>query len=116
MARLTITYGAALILTGVIAYFATGQESATALIPAFVGAPIGIAGLVSLRPEWRSYGLYGAIVLVVLLALGSLRGIFGLLDSEISTANVINSVLFVVSIAFVSLCVRELRGGLRSAR
>lgn len=116
MARLTITFGAALVLTGVIAYFATGQESVTALIPAFFGGPIGIAGLVSLRPGWRSYGLYGAIVLAALLALGGLQGIFGLLGGEISTANVINSVLLVASAVFVALCVRELRGDRSSAR
>ena len=56
MARLTVAFGAALILIGVITYFATGQESVTALIPAFIGGPVLLAGLVSLRTEWRSYG------------------------------------------------------------
>ena len=64
MARLTVAFGAALILIGVITYFATGQESVTALIPAFVGGPVLLAGLVSLRTEWRSYGLYAAAGLV----------------------------------------------------
>jgi hypothetical protein len=76
MARLTVAFGAALILIGVITYFATSQESVTALIPAFIGGPVLVAGLVSLRTEWRSYGLYAAAALV--LALGTLRGTFGL--------------------------------------
>ena len=116
MERLTIAFGAALILTGVVAYFATGQESVTALIPAFFGLPLGIAGLVALRPGWRSPGLYAAVGLALLLALGTLQGIFGLLGGEVSTANAINSALFVVSVGFVVLCIRELRGGSRSSR
>ena len=100
MARLTIAFGAALILIGVITYFATGQESVTALIPAFVGGPVLLAGLVSLRTEWRSYGLYAAAGLVLLLALGTLRGTFGLLGGEVSSATVINTVLLVASVGF----------------
>lgn len=110
MARLTIAFGAALVLVGVVTYFATGQESVTALIPAFVGAPVLLAGLVSLRPGWRSYGLYAAAGLVLLLALGTLRGTIGLLGGEVSSATVINTVLLVASIGFLVLCVRDLRG------
>jgi hypothetical protein len=109
MARLTVAFGAVLILTGVITYFATGRESVTALIPAFIGGPIVLAGLVSLRPGWRSYGLYAAAGLALLLALGTLRGTFGLLGGEFSPATVINTVLLVASIGFVALCVREIR-------
>jgi hypothetical protein len=109
MARLTVAFGAALILIGVITYFATGQESVTALIPAFVGGPVLLAGLVSLRTEWRSYGLYAAAGLVLLLALGTLRGTFGLLGGEVSAATVINTVLLVASVGFLALCVRDLR-------
>jgi hypothetical protein len=109
MARWTVAFGAALILIGVITYFATGQESVTALIPAFVGGPVLLAGLVSLRTEWRSYGLYAAAGLVLLLALGTLRGTFGLLGGEVSSATVINAVLLVASVGFVALCVRDLR-------
>ena len=108
MARLTVAFGAALILIGVITYFATGQESVTALIPAFIGGPVLVAGLVSLRTEWRSYGLYAAAALV-LLALGTLRGTFGLLGGEASSATVITAVLLVASVGFVALCVRDLR-------
>jgi hypothetical protein len=84
MARLTVAFGAALILIGVITY---------------------------LRTEWRSYGLYAAAGLVLLLlALGTLRGTFGLLGGEVSSATVINAVLLVASVGFVALCVRDLRG------
>ena len=110
VARLTVGFGVGLILTGVISYFATGQQSVTALIPAFFGGLILIAGLASLRPEWRSYGLYAAAGLTLLLALGTLRGAFGLLGGEVSSATVINTILLVASIGFLALCVRDLRG------
>jgi hypothetical protein len=110
MARLTVTFGVALILVGVIMYFATGQQSVTALIPAFVGVPVLLAGLVSLRPEWHSYGLYAAAGLVLLLALGTLRGTFGLIGGEVSPATVINTVLLVASVGFLALCGRYLWG------
>jgi hypothetical protein len=108
MARSTVAFGAALVLIGVITYFDTGQESVTALIPVFIGAPVLLAGLVSLRTEWRSYGLYAAAALVLVLALGTLRGTFGLLGGEISPATVINAVLLVASVGYVALCVRDL--------
>jgi hypothetical protein len=69
--------------------------------------------LVSLRTEWRSYGLYAAAALVLLLALGTLRGTFGLLGGEASSATVISTVLLVASVGFVALCVRDLRSGNR---
>lgn len=108
MARLTVGFGAVLILTGVVLYFATAQQSVTALIPAFVGGPLLIAGLVSLRPEWRSYGLYAAASLVLLLAIGTLRGTFGLLGGEGSSATVTNTILLIASIGFLALCARNL--------
>src|ERR671911_619556 len=88
VARLTVAFGAALILIGVITYFATGQQSVTALIPAFIGGPVLLAGVVSL---------------------GTLRGTFGLLGGEVSSATVVNAVLLVASVGFVALCVRDLR-------
>ena len=90
-----------------ITYFATARRR-DGRDPAFIGGRF--PGLVSLRTEWRSYGLYAAAAgLVVVLALGTLRGTFGLLGGEVSSATVINAVLLVASVGFVALCVRDLR-------
>lgn len=105
-----VAFGAALVLTGAIAYLATGQQSVTALIPAFIGAPPVLAGLAALRPRWRSHGLYVATGLGLLLAVGTLRGVFGLLDGEVPAAAVINTVLLAATAVFLALCIRELRG------
>jgi uncharacterized membrane protein (DUF441 family) len=54
VARATIVFGVGLILVGVFAYLATGGASVTALIPALVGVPMLLAGVVALRVGWRS--------------------------------------------------------------
>ena len=113
MAGVTIGFGVGLILVGVITYIATGGASVTALIPAFVGVPVLLAGIVALRAGWRLYGLYAACALSALMALGTLRGVIGLLGGTVSTATVINTVLLVTSVGFLLLCTREIRAGHR---
>ncbi|WP_047864209.1 hypothetical protein [Rubrobacter aplysinae] len=108
MSRLTLGFGVVLVLTGVISYFAMGRQSVTALIPAFIGVPLSLAGLVSMQPRWRSYGLYAAAGLGLLLSLGALRGVFGLLGGAFSFAAVVNTILFVASVGFLALWVRNM--------
>ena len=48
MAQTTIGFGIGMILLGVVSYFATGQQSVTALIPAF----FGIVFLILKRYAW----------------------------------------------------------------
>ena len=67
MARYTITIGALLILLGVgfyvgIAATTAGAPSLTALIPAFAGAPILLAGLVALQEPLRKHAMHIASV------------------------------------------------------
>jgi hypothetical protein len=111
VARATIVFGVGLILVGVFTYLATGGASVTALIPAFVGVPMLLAGVVALRAGWRLYGLYAACALALLMGLGTLRGVIGLLGGQVSTATVINAVLLVASVVFLVFCFREIRGG-----
>jgi hypothetical protein len=111
MPQLTVAFGVALILTGILVYFGTGRESVTALLPSIAGVPVLLAGVVALRPEWRMYGLYAAAVLVLILALGTLRGVFTLLGGDLTTASVINTGLFLVSILYFIVFVRAIRTG-----
>jgi hypothetical protein len=103
MPNLTIMYGIVLILTGFIAYFGTGQESATALLPSIAGIPVVIAGIVSLNPDRRRLGLYIAGGLVVILALGTLRGVSALIGGDTSTAAIVNTVIFVLSVGYLAV-------------
>ena len=63
MGRLTIGFGAVLVLVGIAGYVSTGAASATALIPAFIGVPMVAAGWMIGRPNLQKIGLYSAIVL-----------------------------------------------------
>ena len=93
MGRLTLGFGVLLVLIGVVTYFATGRESITAMIPAFIGLPVLLAGFLVTRPATRSIGLYLAIALALLMAFGTLRGVAGLFEGDLSSSVVINVVL-----------------------
>jgi hypothetical protein len=110
-----ILFGLILILTGAIAYFGTGRESLTALFPVIAGIPILLAGWVATRPGWRRFGLYSATGLAIVLALGTLRGVFALLGGDVTTASVINMALLVASVVFLVFCVSWIRNS-REAR
>lgn len=65
MGAATIGFGLAMIALGVIAYFASGQESWTALIPAIFGVVLAICGGIALKRP-----MPGVIAAVVVAALG----------------------------------------------
>ncbi len=109
MANLTIVYGIVLILTGFIAYFGTGQESMTSLLPSIAGIPVVIAGMIAMNPQRRKIGLYAAAGLVTILALGTLRGVGILLGGDASTASIINTVLFLLSIGYLAVFIYMFR-------
>ena len=113
MGKLTLGFGTVLVLIGVIGYFATGGASVTALIPAFIGVPVLIAGLLMMRPGIKSFGLYLATALALLMALGTLRGVAGLFSGELSTATVVNVAIFLMSAGYLVAAVREIFAGRR---
>jgi hypothetical protein len=114
MPNLTIVFGSALILTGAIVYFATGQESMTALLPSVAGIPIAIAGMIAVNRERRRAALYVAVALVALLALGTLRGVAALIGGETGTAPVVNTLLFIVSVGYLAVFMILMRGDRRA--
>ncbi len=73
MAQLTIGLGVLLIILGLVSYFATGQQSVTALIPAFFGLPILIVGLIGLWHRARMHAMHFATLLALLGFLGALE-------------------------------------------
>lgn len=109
MPNLTIAYGITLILTGIIAWAGTGQESLTSLLPTIAGIPIAIAGMIAINPERRRIALYVAAGLVAILALGALRGVGILLGGDVRTASIINTVLFVLSVGYLGVFVYRIR-------
>ena len=70
MIALTTWTGGILTATGLIAYFTTGMESATSLIPAFIGVLLLIAAFIASRVPNASRGvMIAALVIAVLAAL-----------------------------------------------
>jgi uncharacterized membrane protein len=63
--------GIVLIVVGVIAYVVTGAESVTALLPAFLGLPILIVGMLAGAPSRQRAMIIVAVVLAVLGAAGT---------------------------------------------
>lgn len=113
MLTLTLLVGAVLTATGVIGYAATGAASVTALIPAFVGVVILVAGLIARRGERaRKIGIHAALVVALLGALGSLMNVVRIGDliagtAERPTAIVVSTILFVVCVGYVAAGVRS---------
>jgi hypothetical protein len=109
MAPKAIGFGIALILIGAIGYFSTGTYSWTAWIPAFIGAPLLIFGLIGLKENLRKHAMHGAVLVALLGALGSLGKLIpGLLKGTGSPAAQMSQGLTAVLCAiFVFLCVRS---------
>jgi hypothetical protein len=110
--RLTIGYGALLVLTGVIAYVMT-QASVTALIPAFLGGIVLLLGaLAQSRPGMARGAVAAALVFALLAISGSTRGISGviaMLGGETvarPVAAVAQSITLLLSLAFIVLAGR----------
>ena len=80
MARLTIGYGALLVLWGAV--FSIGSESITSWIPSMIGAPILLSGvLAEVKPGWRKAVMHVAVLFGLLAFLGGFR-FFAALGSE----------------------------------
>jgi hypothetical protein len=113
MTRWTLVYAGALLLLGLGAYLGTGAESVTALIPAFLGIPILICGLVALKSGKPKVPLHLALVLGLLGVAGGAMGLPQLptllTGGEVPrpTATFTQSVLFFLSVGYLALGVRS---------
>lgn len=113
MAKVTIGFGAALILLGVVGYIASGAASWTALIPALFGVLLTALGVAARRESVRMHAMHGAALLGVLGLVGSARGLLKLpallsgvaLDRPAAVAA--QSVMALLCLAFVALCVKS---------
>lgn len=75
MSNLTIGYGTLLTALGVGGYFATGQQSKTALIPAGFGAAAIGLGVLAKQERFRGAATIGAAVVAMGALGGSARGL-----------------------------------------
>jgi len=104
MAKVTIGFGAALILLGLVGYLGSGMASVTALIPAFFGIVVVVCGVLGLKPTRRVPMTVVALILAVLGAGGTLSRLVpnaSTLTLELATiSQVVMALLCLVFIAW----------------
>lgn len=80
MPIISIIYSSILIVVGLLSYFVWGsQASMTALIPSFFGIAILVASVIALHERYLKHAMHVAVLISVLLFLGSSRGLMGLM-------------------------------------
>ncbi len=80
MANVTIWFGAALMVLGIVGYVGSGAASPTALIPTVVGAILAALGAVGRQEDRRALTMHVAAVVALLGFLGSAMGLVSLPD------------------------------------
>lgn len=109
MSGITIVSGILLVLIGAGGYFASESRSVTALIPAFVGLPLLLLGLLAMKDSLRKHAMHFAAMLGVLgfLAAGGRLGMV-LAKGGGSTLGIGSlAAMAVVCLVFTGLCVKS---------
>ena len=111
MAKLSITFGSILILLGLISYFGISSESITALIPAFLGVPVLILGIVALNEKYLKHSMHAATVLMLLGFLGTSVRVLPVIFSgdEIKNPDAVKVqlIMALICLVFLILAVRS---------
>ena len=125
MSKITIGFGMALVALGLVGYLgaAADHRSITALIPAFVGGPLLLCGLIALKDSLRRDAMHAAAVLGLLGAIAAWgRGLMKvnvLFDAEAAgsrRAVVMVLLMAVICTVFVVLCVQSFIAARRAQR
>jgi hypothetical protein len=113
MAKVSIGFGVALVLLGVVGYVATGSQSLTALIPAAVGVVLVLTGLLARIPRMRMHAMHGAALAGLIGFAGSVGGMGQLVKMASGEAirrpqaAIARAIMAVLCLAFVVLTVRS---------
>ena len=113
MAKLTIFFGATLVVVGLAGYLFTGRQSITALIPAFVGLPILILGGVGIRPAREKLACLIAAILTLLGLGGCVPGLIKLVSllrgNEVArpSAVYLQSLMAILSLIYLAAYIRH---------
>lgn len=114
LSRQTLLFALALITLGVVGYFAVGRVSVTALIPAFLGAPVLWCAVSLHKNPAQRWPVYTALALAVIAIAGGVPGAVTLAQSfadgvDIGAAAISRTLMFVVSAVYLSLAAVRLR-------
>lgn len=125
MAKISVIFAVLLIALGLVGYFATGAQHATALIPTWFGAALGMSGLLAMSPDEgrRKLFMHVNVTLGLLgfIAVGieSIRGYVhakntGIEPDMIALASKLT--MTGLLLVYVILCVRSFVAARRSGR
>ncbi len=113
LSSITMVYAILLILLGLIGFFAFGRTSFTALIPAFLGVLVLIAGWLARDEKLRRSAMHAAAALSLLGFLGAVSGVMPtvklIAGAEIvrPAAAISKTIMSLLSLAFLILCVNS---------
>ena len=113
MPKITIVYAVLLIALGLVGFFGFGRSSITALIPAFFGVLVLVAGLLARDEKLRRHAMHAASALGLLGFLGTVTGLvkfFTLIGGgEVArpAAVISQAVMAILSLIFFILCLQS---------
>ena len=114
-----IISGAILIAIALIGYFGGGRESWTALIPSFIGVPILLSALLSLKSSRRKHTMHIAAtfgLLGLLASAGKLIANIARGTLEFGLTSVSLFVMALVCGSFLALCIQSFRAARRASK
>ena len=106
MPIVSVVFGSLLTALGCWGWIGAEHQSVTARIPAFVGVPLVILGLLALKESLLKHAMHAAAALGLLGFLGALLNVIrkGTVEGRAGTSTVLMAVLCGV---FVALCVNS---------
>lgn len=113
MPTLSIIFGIILITIGLFGYFGISSESITALIPAFLGLPVTLLGVIGLNENRLKVTMHIASVLMLLGFLGTVSGLFkffsmiGGADEARPSAVIIQAIMAILCLVFLIFAVKS---------
>jgi hypothetical protein len=107
LANTTIGIAAALIAIGLVGYFGTGRQSATALIPAVLGLLLLALGWLARSEAYRKHAMHGVAALALLGLLGTIGGLIRLLGGTTTPAAIAQGLTAVLTGTLLALCVKS---------
>ena len=113
MPTLSIILGIILIIMGLFGYFGLGSQSITALIPAFLGLPVTLLGILGRQEKYLKLTMHINSVLMLLGFLGTVRGLikfFRMLSGaqlEIPEAVTVQAIMSILCLVFLIFAVKS---------
>jgi len=113
MAKTTIGLGIFLMILGLVAFFTTGMQSLTALIPTFFGIVFLILGIIGLKESARKMAMHIAMVIGLLGLIGTFPGLIKLF-ALLTGADVARPAAVITQTIMAILCIYYLVSGIKS--